>query len=108
MVKLPADLSQNLNRATQELGMSPRESQKVRLALSNIIVIGMIDDVSLRNELAEALPPAIELAQKALGVDGARFDTLLKSGVKASQFIPRFSIALANAYGPTRTLPHPY
>lgn len=87
--------------ASTTLHMSHEKTQRVQMALNQIMSKGKLQAEELTGQLGESLPGANVLAAKAMGVTTAQLQKLMADGkVFAIDFLPRFAQELQNTYGP--------
>ena len=59
---------------------------------------GRVAAEELRGQLGERLPGAVQIAARAMGVTTAEFDKLMRAGLDASVFLPRFAEQLRKEF----------
>lgn len=87
-------------KAAAVLGLKTDEVNGVFLALEQMISKGKVTTEELRRQLGERLPGAFGIMAKAMGVPIVELDKMLKAGeILSSVALPKFAIALEEAYG---------
>ena len=85
--------------AMSSLGKSGQDTQSALLAITQIVSKGKVSMEELRGQLGERLPGAMQIAAEAMGVTTAELEKLVKGGISAEDFLPRFSAALKKTFG---------
>ena len=87
-------------KAAAVLGLKTDEVNGVFLALEQMISKGKVTTEELRRQLGERLPGAFGIMADAIGVNLRELDKMLKAGeVLSAEALPKFAIALEEAYG---------
>ena len=87
-------------KAAAVLGLRTDEVNGVFLALEQMISKGKVTTEELRRQLGERLPGAFGIMADAIGVSIRELDRMLKAGeVLSSDALPKFAVALEEAYG---------
>jgi len=87
-------------KAAAVLGLRTDEVNGVFLALEQMISKGKVTTEELRRQLGERLPGAFGIMADAMGVTIRELDKMLKAGeVLSSDALPKFAVALEEAYG---------
>lgn len=74
----------------RSIGASTQQIEGALLALEQMMSKGRVSMEELRRQLGNALPGAFEIGAKAMGVTTAKFNDLVKAGLSAQEFVPRF------------------
>lgn len=83
------------------LGRSPAEVGRGLVALQQIASKGVVSMEEIRQQLAEAIPGATQIAARALNLTSAEFVKLVETGqLTAERFLPAFAAQLREEYGP--------
>jgi lambda family phage tail tape measure protein len=70
------------------------------LALEQMMSKGTVSSEELRRQLGEQLPGAVNLAARALGVNTAELQKMLKAGsIASNEFLPKFAAEIQKTYG---------
>ena len=89
-----------VTKAAGVLGLKTDELTGIYLALEQMISKGKVTTEELRRQLGERLPGAFDIMAKAVGVSTSELDKMLKAGeVLSSEALPKFVVALEEAYG---------
>lgn len=87
--------------ASSVLQLSAEDTKGAMTALTQIISKGKLSAEELRQQLGERLPGAFQIAAKAMGVTTMELDKMLANGeIMSEEFIPKFSAALRERFGP--------
>jgi len=90
----------SVSKASAVLGLKTDELRGVYLALEQMISKGTVTTEELRRQLGERLPGAFQIMAKALGTNTRGLNKMLRAGeVLAEEALPKFIIALEEAYG---------
>ena len=81
------------------LGSSKQQIGGALLALEQMISKGKVSMEELRRQLGNALPGAMQLGAKAMGVTTEQFQEMLKNGLESEMFVKRFAQTLHQEYG---------
>lgn len=76
--------------AGRGIGASQQQIGGALVALEQMLSKGKVSAEELRRQLGNALPGAVEIAQRAMGVTGAQFEEMMKKGISAAEFVPKF------------------
>lgn len=76
--------------AGRGIGASQQQIGGALVALEQMLSKGKVSMEELRRQLGNALPGAMEIAQRAMGVTGAQFNEMMKKGISAAEFVPKF------------------
>lgn len=80
------------------LGSSKQQIGGALLALEQMISKGKVSMEELRRQLGNALPGAMQIAAKAMGVTSAELQEMLKNGLASEDFVKRFARTLHEEY----------
>ena len=95
------DVWLSLAKASTVLQLSNEDTKGAMTALTQIISKGKLSAEELRQQLGERLPGAFQIAAKAMGVTTQELDKMLANGeIMSEEFIPKFSKALTERFGP--------
>lgn len=81
------------------LGSSKQQIGGALMALEQMISKGKVSMEELRRQLGNALPGAMQLGAKAMGVTSEQFQEMLKNGLESEIFVKRFAKTLHEEYG---------
>lgn len=81
------------------LGSSKQQIGGALMALEQMISKGKVSMEELRRQLGNALPGAMQLGAKAMGVTSEQFQEMLKNGLESEIFVKRFAQTLHQEYG---------
>lgn len=81
------------------LGSSKQQIGGALLALEQMISKGKVSMEELRRQLGNALPGAMQIGAKAMGVTTEQFQEMLKNGLESEMFVKRFAQTLHQEYG---------
>lgn len=81
------------------LGSSKQQIGGALTALEQMISKGKVSMEELRRQLGNALPGAMQLGAKAMGVTSEQFQEMLKNGLESEIFVKRFAKTLHQEYG---------
>ena len=85
------------------LGSSKQQIGGALTAIEQMISKGKVSTQELRLQLGNALPGAMQVAAKAMGVTTDELDKMLSKGLKSEEFVKRFAKTLHNDYGENAT-----
>lgn len=74
----------------RSIGASDQQIGGALLALEQMMSKGRVSMEELRRQLGNALPGAFEIGAKAMGVTTAQFNEMVKAGISAQEFVPKF------------------
>lgn len=90
----------SVSKAASSMGLTVQQQERAFLALNQMMSKGVVSSEELRQQLGEALPGAISIMEKALGVTSEELAKMLKAGeVLASDALPKFARQLEKTYG---------
>ena len=81
------------------LGSSKQQIGGALMALEQMISKGKVSMEELRRQLGNALPGAMQIAAKAMGVTSEELQEMLKNGIASEGFVKRFAQTLHEEYG---------
>lgn len=91
---------ESITKAGATMGLSTQAQERAFLALNQMMSKGTIQAEELRGQLGEALPGALGIMAKALGVTEKQLGQMMKDGkLIASDVLPKFAKQLEIAYG---------
>lgn len=91
---------ESITKAGSAMGLSQQQQERAFLALNQMMSKGTIQAEELRGQLGEALPGALGIMAKALGVTEKQLGIMMKNGeLLASEVLPKFAKQLEIAYG---------
>lgn len=94
------DIFRSITKAGAAMGLSVQQQERAFLALNQMMSKGTIQAEELRGQLGEALPGALGIMAKAVGVNEAQLGKMMKAGeLLAADVLPRFAIQLEKTYG---------
>lgn len=85
------------------LGSSKQQIGGALTAIEQMISKGKVSTQELRLQLGNALPGAMQVAAKAMGVTTDELDKMLSKGLKSEEFVKRFAATLHQEYGANAT-----
>ena len=89
-----------MTKASGVLGLKTDELQGIFLALEQMVSKGKVTTEELRRQLGERLPGAMDIMAKALEVNTAELDEMLKKGeVITAEVLPAFAEQVEIAFG---------
>lgn len=92
------DIFEAISQAMGSLGKSSAETEGAFLAITQIVSKGKVTMEELRGQLGERLPGAMQIAARAMGTTTAEFEALVKKGINAEEFLPRFAAELNSTF----------
>lgn len=98
----PADIQtvfSSVLEAGTVLGSSKQQIEGALLALEQMISKGKVSMEELRRQLGNALPGAMQIAAKAMGVTSEQLQDMLQKGVASEGFVKKFAATLHEEYG---------
>lgn len=84
--------------ASRAIGANQTQVNGALLALEQMLSKGKVSMEELRRQLGNALPGAFEIGAKAMGVTTQKFNEMIKAGVSANEFVPKFTRELLRTY----------
>ncbi|PHY20818.1 tape measure protein [Caulobacter sp. BP25] len=95
------DIWLGLNEAGTVLNLSQEKQKLAMEAISQIANKGVVSQEELRQQLAESLPGAYQVAARSMGMTTQEFGKLVDSGKLLSEdFLPQFAAQLSKEFGP--------
>ena len=95
------DIWLGLNEAGTVLNLSQEKQKLAMEAISQIANKGVVSQEELRQQLAESLPGAYQVAARSMGMTTQAFGKLVDSGKLLSEdFLPKFANQLSKEFGP--------
>lgn len=85
------------------LGSSQQQIGGALTAIEQMISKGKVSTQELRLQLGNALPGAMQVAAKSMGVTTDQLDEMLRTGLKSEEFVKRFAKTLHDEYGANAT-----
>ena len=90
------EIFSSLNQASAVYNLSPERQQNAFVALSQMIDKGVVSMEELRGQLSEALPGAMSIAARSMGMGVKEFQAFVASGqLMSEEFIPKFAQQLS-------------
>ena len=80
------------------IGASTPQIEGALLALEQMMSKGRVSMEELRRQLGNALPGAFEIGAKAMGVTTQAFNDMVKEGISAQEFVPKFIATFKEQY----------
>jgi len=94
------DIFRSITKAGASMGLSTQQQEKAFLALNQMMSKGTIQAEELRGQLGEALPGALGIMAKAVGVNEAELAKMMKAGqLLSADVLPKFAKQLEITYG---------
>lgn len=95
------DIWLGLVEAGTALNRSSEQQQRAMEAVSQIASKGVVSMEELRGQLSEAIPGAMQIAARAMGMTTTQLGELVGEGKVASEdFLPKFAAQLRREFGP--------
>ena len=95
------DIFDGISVASSTLQLTSEQTKGSILALSQMMGKGKVSAEELRQQLAERIPGAVNIAARAMNVTTGELDEMLQKGeLMAEDFLPRFSNELKKTFGP--------
>lgn len=85
------------------LGSSKQQIGGALMALEQMISKGKVSMEELRRQLGNALPGAMQIAAKAMGVTSEQLQDMLSKGIASEGFVKKFASTLHEEYGQKAT-----
>ncbi|MFD3263328.1 tape measure protein [Phenylobacterium ferrooxidans] len=83
------------------MGRSNEQVQRGLEAISQVASKGVVSMEEIRQQLAEAIPGATNIAARAMGMGTAEFNKMVGAGkLLAEDFLPKFAAQLKSEFGP--------
>ena len=94
------EIFKNFNETAISLKLSNEKTKLVFLALEQMASKGKVSMEELRRQLGDALPGALEIAARSMGMTTAAFnDAVSKGEIMSADFLPKFSRAVREELG---------
>ena len=94
------EIFKNFNETAISLKLSNEKTKLVFLALEQMASKGKVSMEELRRQLGDALPGAMEIAARSMGMTTAAFnDAVSKGEIMSADFLPKFSRAVREELG---------
>ena len=93
------DVFSSILEAATVLGSSKQQVGGALTAIEQMISKGKVSMQELRQQLGNALPGAMQLAAKAMGVTSEELEEMLSNGMRSEEFVKKFSKTLHEEYG---------
>lgn len=77
--------------AGRGIGASQQQIGGALVAIEQMLSKGKVSAEELRRQLGNALPGAVQIAAKAMGVLPAQFEEMMKKGISANEFVALFA-----------------
>ena len=91
---------ESITKAGASMGLSTQNQERAFLALNQMMSKGTIQAEELRGQLGEALPGALGIMAKAVGVNEVELGKMMKSGqLLSAEVLPKFAKQLEITYG---------
>ena len=92
----------NMSIGIKALKLGPEEASRVFNALGKMVSTGTVQADEFKGQLAEAMPGAVELGAKAMGMNMQTFYKQMEKGnIRSAEFVQKFSDQLVKEYGGT-------
>lgn len=89
----------SVSKAASVMGLSVQQQERAFLALNQMMSKGTIQAEELRGQLGEALPGALGIMAKAVGVSEKRLMEMMKAGELSSAVLVDFAKQLEKTFG---------
>lgn len=90
-----------VNEAGMALGRTNEQLGRGMEAITQIAGKGVVSMEEVRQQLAEAIPGAVQIGARAMNMTTAEFDKIVSKGdLLATEFLPKFAAQLRSEYGP--------
>lgn len=94
------NIFESVTKAGATMGLSVQSQERAFMALNQMMSKGTIQAEELRGQLGEALPGALTIMAKALGVSEKQLGEMMKQGqLLAADVLPKFAKQLEITYG---------
>lgn len=94
------DVFNSVTKSLSLMGKSGEQSDRVLLALTQMMSKGTVQAEELKTQMGDSLPGAINIMAKAVGTNVEGLMKMMKAGeVIASEVLPKFAKELEKAYG---------
>lgn len=92
------DIFEAVNRAMAAVGASTADTNGALAAVTQTVSKGKVQMEELRGQLGDRLPGALQIAARAMGLTTAEFEILVKKGLAAEEFLPKFAAELNRTF----------
>ncbi|MFN3513463.1 MAG: tape measure protein [Phenylobacterium sp.] len=83
------------------MGRSNEQVSRGLMAIQQIASKGVVSMEEIRQQLAEAIPGAVNIAARAMGVSTAELNKMIEQGkLLSTEFLPKFAQQLRTEFGP--------
>ena len=96
-----ARIFENIVVGMRAMGASSQQTERGLLALQQMVSKGVVSQEELRQQLAEALPGAVQIAARAFGVTTQELNKMLEKGQDSIEFVRRLSDQMRTELGGT-------
>lgn len=93
------EIFEGVSLAASRLGLSTATTENAFRALQQMISKGVVQQEELRGQLSEALPGAIQIFARALGVSVIKLNEMVKAGELGSEAVVLFANQLKKEFG---------
>jgi tape measure domain-containing protein len=93
-----AEIFESVVLAMSAAGRSSSETEGALRAIEQIAGKGKVQMEELRGQLGDRLPGALQIAARAMGTTTAGLEDLVKKGLSAEEFLPRFATELNRTF----------
>jgi len=93
------NIFESITKAGASMGLSQESMQRAFLALNQIMAKGSVQAEELKGQLSEALPGALGIMAKSLGVTEGKLMDMMKAGEVSSDALIGFAQQLEKTYG---------
>ncbi|NLG18840.1 MAG: tape measure protein [Fibrobacter sp.] len=94
------EIFKNFNETSISLKLSNEKTRLVFMALEQMASKGKVSMEELRRQLGDALPGALEIAAKSMGMTTSEFNKAVSNGeIMAADFLPKFAKAVREELG---------
>lgn len=94
------NIFESVTKAAATMGLSVEQQERAFMALNQMMSKGTIQAEELRGQLGEALPGALGIMAKAVGVSEKQLAEMMKAGqLLAADVLPKFAKQLEITYG---------
>jgi len=93
------NIFESITKAGASMGLSQENMQRAFLAMNQIMAKGAVQAEELKGQLAEALPGALGIMAKSLGVTEKKLMDMMKAGEVSSDALVGFAKQLEITYG---------
>jgi len=93
------NIFESITKAGASMGLSQENMQRAFLAMNQIMAKGAVQAEELKGQLSEALPGALGIMAKSLGVTEKKLMDMMKAGEVSSDALIGFAKQLEKTYG---------